>query len=297
MAWSGWTTSWIGESMTLVPTSALGRGHDGQRISVESSGTEPCALFVHANGFCKELWRPVTSRSTLVSRGGWVSMDQRGHGDSARGSMPYVWDTVARDVVSVAGAFEDVTVGIGHSSGGSAVARAEALSPGLFSRLVLIEPIVFPPPYERKEIPLASIAERRRRSFPTKDGALQRFANGPFATWEPETLNLYVDHGFRDGPDGWTLKCDPDVEADYYREGTNVDTWDLLPGIECPVALVVGAKSDTHRGLALELLASQFRDVEVFTVPDATHFVPMEYPGEVARLVDVAGTGSPDLKG
>lgn len=276
--------------MTPAPTSTRSSGHEGLSIATEGSGDDPRVVFVHANGFCKELWRPIADLSTVAHRDGWVAMDQRGHGDSERGAAPYLWDTVAHDVVAIT---EDLTgplIGVGHSSGGAAVARAEVLSPGRFSKIVLIEPILFPPPHARWETPLAAQADRRRASFVDREAAFDRFSKGLFASWEPPFLDLYVDHGFRQTDDGWTLKCPPAVEADYFREGGNVDTFDRLGEIECPAVLVTGENSDSHQEPYLSLLASQFKDAAVHTIAGASHFAPMEESETVAGLIDAVAS-------
>lgn len=257
------------------------------RIATEDGGGgEFGALFVHATGFCKELWRPVVDR---ISTGllSWVSMDLRGHGESDKGPLPTDWDFLARDVIGVLGDTEAV-VGIGHSCGGGVIARAEAFRPGLFSRLVLIEPIIFPPPFRRTDNPLSAVARRRRRVFASRDAAYERFASGPFGSWDPDALACYIDHGFRTAESGWELKCSPEVESDFYAEGLNHNTWDLLEKIDVPVTLVAGERSDTHPKSYLDVLASRFRDAEVIIVPGVGHLVPMEDPSSIARIVERA---------
>lgn len=264
-------------------------GWDGFPVAIASgSSGPPNALFVHANGFCKELWDPViASVSARTDPFRWMSMDQRGHGDSGVGEPPYEWDLVARDVLAVIGESRGL-LGVGHSSGGAAIARAEILQPGTFDSLVLIEPILFPPPHGRHDIPLAAVAEQRRAVFADRDAARDRFAARAFKDWDPAVLDLYVDHGFRATDDGWELKCAPAVEADYYREGNNHDTWDRLEEIDVPVVLVAGERSDSHHGPYLSQLQARFNRAHLEIVPDAGHLVPMERPETVADLVAAA---------
>lgn len=262
---------------TQIATTAGGRGASD-------------VLFVHATGFCKEVWNPVIDR--LVSEAfSWLSMDQRGHGDSDPGTPPNDWDLLAQDVIGVLGDRVDV-IGVGHSSGGGVIARAESFRPGSFSHLVLIEPIIFPPPFQRMDGPMSEGTRRRRRTFPSRDDAFERFASGPFGSWAPAALTAYIDHGFRMSNGGWELKCDPEVEADFYAEGLNHDTWDRVETMDVPVTLVAGEHSNTHPRPYLDALASQFRDVDVAVVPGAGHLVPMEDPGSIARIVErvMAGT-------
>jgi len=258
---------------------------EGIRIARAGGGTgELDALFVHATGFCKEVWQPVID---LVATDpfSWMSIDQRGHGDSDTGRPPNDWDFLARDVIDVLGG-RDGVIGIGHSSGGGVIARAEAFRPGIFRHLVLVEPIIFPPPFRRMDGPMSEGTRRRRRTYPSRDDAFERFESGPFGSWTSDALAAYIDHGFRSTGGGWELKCAPEVEADFYAEGLNHDTWDRVKTIEVPVTLVAGEQSNTHPKPYLVALASRFRDVEVVVVPGAGHLVPMEDPGSIAHIIE-----------
>ncbi|HSJ70803.1 MAG TPA: alpha/beta hydrolase [Acidimicrobiia bacterium] len=241
--------------------------------------------FAHANGFTKALWRPIARRVVEHHRDvRWVSFDLRGHGDSGAGSPPIRWDVHGLDALGLLGDASGL-LGVGHSMGGTALVRAELHRRGTFDRLVLIEPIVFPPPFERADIPLSRIAEKRRRTFRDRSHARERFAEGAFSDWDPEVLDLYVDHGFAPGPDGWTIKCEPATEADNYREGGNHDTWNRLDELDLPVVLVTGERSDTHQGAYLDALVGRFPEVELVVIEGAGHLVPMERPATIADLV------------
>ncbi|NHZ70042.1 MAG: alpha/beta fold hydrolase [Proteobacteria bacterium] len=248
-------------------------------------GDHPSVVFAHANGFCKEVWRPVVAElGARTSDVSWLSVDLLGHGDNVDGDGPFSLDTLSLDLSrrlsTVTGA-----VGVGHSSGGAAIARAETLDPGTFSHLVLIEPIIFPPPYRVIDIPLAHAAEKRRVVFSDRQAAYNRFVNGPFASWRQEALDAYVDFGFVDSPNGWMIKCQPAVEAEVFRQGLNHDTWDRIERIEVPATIVAGESSETHREPYLSSLADRFAESEVIIVPETGHFVPMERPDLIASII------------
>jgi pimeloyl-ACP methyl ester carboxylesterase len=192
---------------------------------------------------------------------------------------------LALDLVAVVERLEGPVVGVGHSSGGAALARTEILRPGTFERLVLIEPIIFPGPYERREIPRAVGAERRRRSFRSRDAAWERFATGPFKAWDRRVLDQYVEHGFIETDEGWTLRCDPGVEAEIYREGSNVDTWEYLDTIRCPVRIVCGSDSDTHQPPYLDELTDRFPNAHLVVLDGVGHLAPMEAPERIAETI------------
>jgi pimeloyl-ACP methyl ester carboxylesterase len=267
---------------------------DGVMLAYERCpGPSPGVLFVHATGFCKEVWRPVASE--MESDTSWVAIDQPGHGDSTRPPLPIHWSTIGEAVLDVLDALGPHRVGVGHSAGGAALAMAELARPGSFDHLVLIEPIIFPPPHERHEqSPLSRLATKRRSTFPTREAAIENFTGkGPFARWDRRVLDAYVDGALRAAASRLVLKCEPGIEAEFYRGGADHDTWDRLPSLDVPVSLLIGADSTTHHGRFVEDLAGRFRSADLVVVEDATHFVPMERPDLIATLVDdVIGTGS-----
>jgi pimeloyl-ACP methyl ester carboxylesterase len=240
------------------------------------------ALFVHATAFCKETWLPVVDLLPGVRA---TMLDQRGHGESGRPQPPFDWWDLGADVRAVLGDSTDRPIGVGHSSGGAAVAMAEISRPGTFSALVLVEPIILPPPFERgEENALTLQALRRRRDFESVESAYESFrGRGPFAQWTDQALRLYVEHGTVEAPGGGrTLACPPEVEAEFYRAATAHGSWDRLEEIECPVIVVVGEHSDSHTPKFAEKLTARFSNAELRTIKGATHFVPMEDPDAVA---------------
>ncbi|MCH8991511.1 MAG: alpha/beta hydrolase [Acidobacteria bacterium] len=271
---------------------------DGTALAARSwAGSEPSVFFAHANGFSKELWSPVvTALTALGIDASGVAFDMRGHGDSAAISPPFDLTVFGSDVAVVLaesrrrGRIGVRTIGIGHSSGGTSIAMAAIEDPRAFDHLVLVEPIIFPPPYQRLDsIPIAEIALRRRASFPDRDAALSNYrGKGPFAMWTEDALDAYVDGAMRVTDDGLVLKCSPETEAEIYRVGLAHDTWEGLGSITQPVTLIVGATSTTHNGSYLEELTARFREVRLEVVPDVSHFVPMEVPGVVAAAIATA---------
>lgn len=253
------------------------------------SGPGPGVLAVHATGFCKEMWEPVVADLRRLGGGHHVvAMDQRGHGDSGAPALPCDWWDLGRDALAAAATVPVAPlIGVGHSSGAAALIMAELLQPETFRALLLIEPIVFPPPYGRIEShQMTETALRRRSSFASPEEARENFAGKQaFAAWDRRVLDAYVAHGLRPEDGRWVLKCRPEVEGEFYRGAAAHGAWDRLGELECPVHLVAGASSDTHAEPFLGALASRFRDPLVTVVEGTTHFVPMEQPEFVAEAL------------
>ena len=252
---------------------------------------------------------PSSSSSRLPVTYDCLALDFTGHGDSrervAHMSRPLMWqEFTTRDVLEVLGgegpeggeegkASTTATtaaaggeqqrrpvVGVGHSMGGAALVLAELANPGLFDRLILLEPIL-PPPDRREaaessvesaESPLATRARRRRGEWGSVAEARAYFESKPlFQQFDRRALDGYINGGLAEGGEEeeeeveeaggkvrkaekeknkrCVLKCTPTVEAETY-DGVGASVWDALHRIDCPVTLVVGGQSQHLDGWA-----------------------------------------------
>lgn len=213
--------------------------------------------------------------------------DGAAHGESDAGDPPFDWWTFGEDSLSVIDAFDHRTrFGVGHSMGGAALVMAEILRPGTFSGLMLIEPIIFRPPFARFSNPLAEGALRRRRSFADRRSVLENFrSKAVFDGWHPTALDAYVDGGFVDEGGELVLRCDPAHESDIYHGGSAHGAFARLDEVEVPVLLIVGEESTTFSRGEIEEIAAGFPEASVTVLSGAGHFVPMERPAEIADLI------------
>ncbi len=281
---------------------------DARRIALPQRGVEialldwggdgPLVLMHHANGFCAGTLGLVAE--ALVPRFRVIGMDARGHGDSSRPEGPdaYRWDAFAADLLAVAEALAPehggrVAVGLGHSFGGTSVLGAAARRADLFERLLLVEPVVPPPPEwvaadpARRErlTRLIEGAQKRRSLWPSRAEARAHFAERSlFRHWLPAALDLYIDYGLRERPDGQLeLKCPGSVEAAIFGASGALDVAELARRVTASTRVLWATHGDFSRAVYEqvfgEMLAARILDVE------AGHLVPMEAPELVVREV------------
>lgn len=169
---------------------------------------------------------------------------------------------------------------------------AAARAPGLFERLVLVDPVVLPPP--SVEIPpeargrgrqLAEGARRRRSVFASRADARESWLSRDFfAAWDPRALDLYVAEGLRSRDDGRVeLKCAPEVEATVFEASGAFDVFALAPAVGIPVLLLWAARNSFPRALHEALVARLPRGR--LEAADAGHLIPMERPELVSQAV------------
>jgi pimeloyl-ACP methyl ester carboxylesterase len=262
---------------------------DGVTIAVHDlGGTGPQLLVSHATGFHGRCYLPVAH--ALSDRFHSIAFDYRGHGDTPRPDGPVDWRRYGDDAQAMATALPHPTFAFGHSMGGACLLMAAHRDPSLFDRLVVFEPIVFPPSGLRPgstDNPLVGGARRRRAVFPSHDAAIANFAaKPPLMGFTPEALDAYVRFGFAEGDDGQVhLKCRPETEAETFEMGPHHDTWDLLPEIDTPVLVVAGKVEEFQPSRIAGQVAERLPNAEYLELPALDHFAPMTHPAEMADVI------------
>jgi len=254
---------------------------------------------LHANGFCAGVYAPFIKY--LSDDYTIVASDIRGHGDSSPVRQRRIrgWEIFAEDLNEfIRKKMNPPVIGIGHSLGGVTTLIAAVKYPDLFSKIVLIDPVIFSPKLLilitlarlsglAKFFPIARAARRRKKNFSSREEVYQRYSSGRgmFKTWPEEFIESYLDCAIliKDKKTA-LLKCDPELEAQIF-ESVPASIWRYAGRVKCPVLAIRGEKSDTFRKDAAERLYRFVPRYDLITIPDAGHFVPMEKPAEVAKAI------------
>jgi lipase len=264
------------------------------------SAGAPTVLLVHATGFHARCW----DRTVAALPPGYrvIAVDMRGHGRSDKRG-PYVWETFGRDLQEFTEALGlRGAVGVGHSMGGHCLTQVAARVPDAFSRLLLVDPVIFDPEAyltdrhrgfaTAEDHPVA----RRRNDWTSWQEMYERFKDRhPFSRWQPEVLEDYCRYGVVAKPagDGYELACPPVVEASIYLGNTETDVHQAILQLELPVVVLRARPRDPDDAQLMDFsksptwpgLAARFKAGRDVYLPDHSHFIPMEDPALVARFI------------
>jgi pimeloyl-ACP methyl ester carboxylesterase len=251
----------------------------------EWPGQGPPLLFAHATGFHGRCWDHIIRR--FPGRRA-LALEFRGHGRSTIPAPPIPWPQFGQDVLAVARDFDlRGAVGIGHSMGGHSLTLATILQPAIFSALVLVDPVIFPPEYYRAPAPDASFVARRRNRFASPDEMFARFSPRlPFSAWHTEALRNYCDYGLAPDGDGFVLRCPPALEAAIYGRcnAPENDLYAGIPRVQQPVTVMRAGTTSQTTTLDLNAsptgpgLAACFPNGRDVYLRDHNHYIPMEAP-------------------
>ena len=243
-----------------------------------------------------------------------IAPDLRGHGFSTKEKTQAIksWDIFIKDVEAFVTAItkppmlnqkSQITnpksiIGMGHSVGGFFVYAAAALYPGLFSRIILLDPIILPPEIilfgaairlmgmERK-FWLSRMARNKRFQFASKKDALKHYSGkGMFRYWLPEFIEAYVETAITNSATNNTVSlcCDPELEAMIF-ESPPLNTWKFAGQIDIPVLLVRGGTSDMFVHKTGKRLSRMIMDCRLITLEGLSHFMMMEDPDKVISAI------------
>lgn len=246
----------------------------------------PLLHVLHGNGLCTRTYTPMLA---LLAREFdlWLC-DLQGHGDSEAGTGFLGWNANAAMAARAFRAHHPQPAvpvfGLGHSFGGVLTALMASADPGLFRRIVLLDPVIYTPAVVvvmaalqacrlQGLLPLVRATRRRRNRWRSRTEAFERLrGRGVFADWRDDALQAYVEHALRDDGDGVVLKCPPTIEAAIFGSRPR-RLWPALARIATPGLLLHGDRSLPFVAPSARRLAALNPRIEVETVSGSHCFM------------------------
>ena len=260
-------------------------------------GSGPTLHFAHANGFPPGTYRKLIDE--LTNHHHVFSMAARPLWPDSRPQVLRDWSLLAEDLrAELDRRGERGIVGVGHSLGAVISLLAAAADPGLFSAVVAVDPLILTGVHSLfwgtvkavglgARISLVRGARRRRELWLDGGEARATYANKKvFASWDPEVLDDYLDAGLVDLPEGGVrLRYPREWEARIFAASPH-DLWSQLKKVSVPTLFVQGEHSDTFLDAARARVERDVPASLTAVVADSSHFVPMERPRELARMIE-----------
>jgi pimeloyl-ACP methyl ester carboxylesterase len=256
--------------------------------------------FLHANGYPPECYQPLLE--LLEKQYHVFGMKLRPLWDGAKPEDLQDWHPLSDDLLRFLSDHEaEHVIGVGHSIGGIVTLRAAIREPKRFHALVLLDPVLFVPSFilgwnfmraiglGDRTHPLIAGAKRRRRTFDNLETVFRSFRSRPvFRYLSDESLRDYIDGITRIKDDGtFELVYSPEWEARIYLTGLrDFDLWRELPNLEIPTLIIRGSETDTFLETAERFVKKKNQKIQVVTMQKATHILPLEYPQEVANIIN-----------
>ena len=243
------------------------------------SGTPPIC-FLHGGAAHAHWFDAVTPAFT--DRFHVVSLDQRGHGESAWAEPPaYGTEDFTGDLVGLMDVLGWARmIVVGHSMGGHNAMTFAAWHPERVAALVIVDsrPAI---PAERLTV-MHARGRRIPRVHPSEDAAVQSFRLLPRETVADRALLAHVARAGlmrRDG--GWAWRFDPATHG----ARQPVDAWPLLPRITAPTLITRAALSPVLTQDMAERLRASVPRASLVTIPGAYHHLTLDRPAEFSAAL------------
>lgn len=268
---------------------------NGVEIAIwEWPGPGQPVLFCHATSFHARIWDQVIVR---LPGHRCFTFDARGHGRSSKPSPPYAWRDFGADVAAVAESLGlSGAVGVGHSMGGHAVTLGASLNLAAFSALLLFDPVIRAKDQYLGPWGKTGFVAKRRNQWASPEEMFERFKERPpFDSWDRSVLLDYCQYGLSPAGAGYVLACPPEIEASIYENSTAPESniYPEIATIEVPVHVVRAGKFRDPANVmgssptTPDLAASFARGADTL-LQEHSHFIPMESPELVAKMIEDA---------
>ena len=260
----------------------------GVRLAyVDWSDNGPPLLLLHGDLRTGRSWDGVAR--DLLDKFHVVSLDARGHGDSDWTPRGYRFSDRVEDLKAFCDAIGFTSaIGVGHSTGGVVMTLAAEKYPDLFSRLVLLEPMVVVD--ERFQRMVAKRADFDRTTWKSRDEVYDYLSSHHTAgRWRDDVIRDVVAHeAYKREDELFDMKWSPHSFNWADREG---DYLDLKPVFEylgemldLPILLI---RSSDHKSQVEEQHAVRdgVPNMQLLTIENTDHNMYMERPDAVAQAV------------
>jgi aminoacrylate hydrolase len=245
---------------------------DGALLKVRIDGAGADIVLVSGLGGTAAFWEPINQ--ALRDRFRIIRFDQRGIGDSTRGTAPCTIDQLAADTLRILEEMDiSSTLVVGHSTGGAIVQTLAAKTPERLSGLVLSATWLKPSRY------MHELFRLRRMLLEQQPAAYA--AIGLFLGYPPQWIDAHWDVFDL----AVAARGDIAVLSERIEALLAFDASDSVHKIEAPI-LIVGANDDQVVPCFLQQeLAKVFPRANTHTFPSGGHFFPVTEPEAFSRLL------------
>ncbi len=256
---------------------------------------EPVLHLLHGNGFSSGSLMAMADAMPV----GWTLMasDLPGHGLTPVSNMEWPdWNVMAdRLAQNVLSKGVQPVVGVGHSMGGVITLLMAAQYPELFSRIILLDPVLFPTHMLVGQrvvkasglwgnMPLVKRARSRQHRWPSQDDMeVSLSKKSLYRYWHPTAFKNFCTTGSHVTDRGVELACSPDWEARIFSSVPRA-LWSSVRKLSVPTHILMAdhgfdfIPAGVRRARRLNAnISSQ--------VLGGSHCFPMEQPFETAAHI------------
>ncbi len=265
--------------------------HSNDRF-IDFGGSGDLILFCHANAYPPECYHKFLA--PLLSHYRIIAVRQRPLWDTKGAGRLKSWNLFRDDLIEfmLDEKIENV-IGMGHSLGGIAAWMASLKRPELFSRLILIDPVIIANTFVRgtnllpfslksKHLPIVRIAARRRNHWPDRVAARKHFSSKKlFQRFDTDVFNDFIQFGLTEDESGVKLAFPREWEARIY--GTPPNMWPRMKKNRCPLTIIKAQFSNVINQKGWIKIQRKTTNAHFYEMEGVGHLIPFEKPLILAK--------------
>ncbi len=225
-------------------------------MKTECRGNKPVFVFLHGNGFSPLIYLPLLER--LYPTFDLYIPEVQGHGNNPAGNRFLGWDVwadiIGQHLKEVRSDWP-IVIGAGHSFGGVVTTNIAAAEPGIYDKLILLDPIYLPRRLIYTSLllknlglsvlhPMVRLTRNRKSHFSGSTELIEQIrGRGVFKNWTEAALNAYGKYSLRKTAENYELRTPVWLECAIFSSYSN-RLYRSAKTIACPVLLVYG--KDTY---------------------------------------------------
>ena len=249
--------------------------------------------FLHANAYTPGCYREMFNH---VKGYGIFLPEQRPLWKDADATKFSSWNMLADDIIShMDNVGRKSVIGIGHSMGGVASWVAAVKRPDLFSRLILIDPVILPINYfrtmsflpywvKKKFVPIIKIAANRTNRWKDREEAKKYLlSKSVFKRFHSKVLEDFLDYGMSANANELILRFPREWESRVYASPPNL--WKMMNKKTCPITIIRAEFSDVINDERWVKIQNRLANGRFIQLDGARHLVPFEEPERCAKVL------------
>lgn len=255
----------------------------------------PVLHLLHGNGF--SALSLLALADALPIEWTLLATDIPGHGGSENDNPDNPdWTHLADQIAhSLKGRIDGPVIGVGHSMGGVLSLRMAARHPQLFSQLLLLDPVLFPPAMLGAQrmlqltgmagrLPLPKRARARRWQWPAmREAEVYLRGRALYSSWHERALKGFMATGLKQMGGQVELACQPAWEAAIFASHPG-PLWRDVKGLLIPVDMLIASEGFGFIRPGAERACRLNSRINMHDLI-GSHCFPMEKPNETAEFV------------
>ena len=193
------------------------------------------------------------------------------------------------------------TIGIGHSIGGNILLRTAIDSPKYFSKIILLDPILFTPiinnswkivsllKLQNRIHPLSKGALNRKMSYNTFDDIFKSYRRKSiFKNIDDLNLKIYIKSITKETHNGLEIIYSNLWENKIYNTGLLKDNyiWKHIKNLKIPCLIIRADNSNAFLDSSKNKISKLNQNILFKTIQNSTHLFPLEYPDKSFNLIN-----------